>query len=963
MAAAELDRLFAAIRRTRDPELLSTLFERTAPWLLHRARLLLAQASLAEDVVQDLFLGLLENGHDCEPGRPCLPYLLGMLHRRAARVRRQEARTLAQSLRDAAATAGAPDDAAISGEARAAVRSAIDALPDPYREVVRRFVAQQSPRAIGRELGRTPNAVRVQLHRGLRLLRSTLPPGLGVLLWGAVAPPVPAQAPRRRPLQLGAATLAVAALTTWLVTVAGRVDAAAASAVVHNGTRPAAAEAPGVLADTNAALDRAHVETAVADALVLELRHADGSPAAAVGVLAHRAGRDPDFGAACAVSDADGRVILRDLPAGPVTVLIDRGVRLACSVPPDPPAPQIVALPAGVDVAGIVRDANGRPAAGAGIWLCRERTCPSEGSVVARAGADGRFALRGVQPAAFLGAVREGSIPSVLHTIGSSPGEAVLVLGGDGARVTGRVLGGNGEPLAGAVVRIARHPRAHFLLPGGRTMEPVHPCTVVRTDAAGVFAVADVPPGPMQVLVRAPGHRTEIESVVAAPRAQHHVEVRLHAGTDLDGEVRDQDGLPVADARVLARGVVRSAWASVRTAPDGAFVLAGLDAGRLPLEVEAPGFAPASVPIARDAGRLVVVLQAEARVVLRLQDAAGAAVQADEWELGACARRAGQMLVPEPLARAGDAFVAVGERAGGPFMVRRQGTHVWLRTEPSGGDPNVLRIPAGAERVGSLCLALTGTTAEQRSDLVLFVERDGLLQPIAPADPSAALLVFGGMAVGDNRAVLYSRTGVLPAIDLGVVTVAENGAPLVVAMPAYGWLRYRLQRTDREPVLQCVAFVSDQRGLQVPLHGADGRVALAAGRYQLWASSLSFPAFGQAFEVAAAQETELDLEVSPGKVRHVAFRLPPEADPQQCRARVRATGEPARAAEGAQDFPHAERGFDTTSDGLCYTTLVLADGDYVLDVQCRGRAFRSRFGVAGEDGVAEPIEVELRAER
>jgi hypothetical protein len=33
-------------------------------------------------------------------------------------------------------------------------------------------------------------------------------------------------------------------------------------------------------------------------------------------------------------------------------------------------------------------------------------------------------------------------------------------------------------------------------------------------------------------------------------------------------------------------------------------------------------------------------------------------------------------------------------------------------------------------------------------------------------------------------------------------------------------------------------------------------------------------------------------------------------------------------------------------------------------VQCgAGRALRSRFGIAGEDGVAEPIAVELRADR
>src|SRR5262245_30426332 len=246
MPAAELDNLFESIRRTRDPELLATLFERTAPWLLHRARLLLRRANLAEDVVQDLFLGLLENGHGCEPGRPCLPYLLGMLHRRAARVRRQETRTLAQSLREAAAAEGGPVDAAIGAEGRVTVRHAIDALPEPYREVVRRFLAQQSPAQIGRELGRTPNAVRVQLHRGLRLLRFTLPPGLAMLLWAVLTEPLPAQVPWRRPVQLGAAAmLAVGALAIWFGTAAGSTDAAAATTIAAANPTSAAAKPAG----------------------------------------------------------------------------------------------------------------------------------------------------------------------------------------------------------------------------------------------------------------------------------------------------------------------------------------------------------------------------------------------------------------------------------------------------------------------------------------------------------------------------------------------------------------------------------------------------------------------------------------------------------------------------------------------------------------------------------------------
>jgi hypothetical protein len=318
--------------------------------------------------------------------------------------------------------------------------------------------------------------------------------------------------------------------------------------------------------------------------------------------------------------------------------------------------------------------------------------------------------------------------------------------------------------------------------------------------------------------------------------------------------------------------------------------------------------------------------------------------------------------MPEPLEPDGADFVAAGELAKGPFVVRRHGTQVWLRTEPVAGAPDLLRIPAAATEMGWLLLSLPGTTPQQRADVVLMIVRDGVLQTIVAADTSRELLDFGRVPFGDNRAVLFSRKGLLPVVDLGIVAVEQSSAPpLVVDVPTHGWLRYRLQRTDREPVLQCQSFVTNERGLRIPLLGADGRVALAEGRYRLWASSLSFPTVGQSFEVVAEQETVLDLELNPAKVRHVAFRLPPETDPQQCRARVRHADE--RRSDGEEDFPIANRGFDTTADGLCYTTLVLADGEYLLDVRCGDRAFRCRFGVAGEDGVADPIEVELHADR
>lgn len=959
--ADELDRLFAAFRRTRDPELLAALFEQTAPWLLHRARRLLGGAALAEDVVQDLFLALLENGHGCEPGRPCRPYLLGILQHRAARVRRQQARTLAQSLRAATSASATPSEAAIGAEQRAAVRGAIDALPEPYREVVRRFVRDEPPTAISRALGRTPNAVRVQLHRGLRLLRTAMPPGLLLLLCTLPARPAPAQALRPRPLRLAGAALLACALAAWVGIGKGHGTTAPARATGEAASvppLPATSEGSDAPA---AAPPRTALATAAAGALVLELRHADGSPAPSVGVVAHQAGRDPDFGAVCAVSGADGRVVLPDLPLGPVTVAIDRGVRLAWQVQPDHAAPCVVALPAGVDVAGTVRDADGRPAADAGIWL---RVLPMDGAargaVVARTGADGRFALRGVRPRSVLAAVREGSVPSPLQTVapheGGQGGELELVLGGAGASIAGRVLDHAGAPVAGAVVRIGRHPRANFLLPGGGGTVEQHPSAIARTDGDGAFALADLLPGPMQVLVRAPQHRTALEPLVLAPGVEQRLELRLRTGAGLAGVVHDEGGAPVAEATVFAHGPVRNEWAAVWTAPDGSFALAGLDTEGVTLAVDAPGFAPVSRPVAAGSGPIRIALQAEPRRVLRLQDAAGAAAGATGWELAAYSR--GAAPAAEVLAPSGDGFAAGGELAKGPFLVRRQGTWFWLRAEPAADDPDLLRLPAAAARVGPLRLLLPGTTPEQRRGLVLVLDRDGVPQAADPDDPAAAVLDFGSVPVGAYRAQLCSHAGLLPTVDLGAIAVGEADAPRTVALPAHGWLRYRLQRSDRVPLLECTAFAAGEDGQRLPLPGAGGRVALVPGRYRLWASSLSFPTVrGHSFEIAAGQETSLDLEVPPGKVRHLAFRLPPGTDPQGFRATVL----PAGGREGEDAIPLALGGFDAIVDGFCCTPLVLADGSYRLEVECGHGTFRSPFDVAGDLGVAEPIEVALLA--
>src|SRR5688572_8271912 len=76
-----------------------------------------------------------------------------------------------------------PQQLAASEEVLASVLRAIDALPLPYRQVLRlRLVHGLRPVDIARSLEVPVGTVRAQLHRGLEQLRGSLPAGVAVTL-------------------------------------------------------------------------------------------------------------------------------------------------------------------------------------------------------------------------------------------------------------------------------------------------------------------------------------------------------------------------------------------------------------------------------------------------------------------------------------------------------------------------------------------------------------------------------------------------------------------------------------------------------------------------------------------------------------------------------------------------------------------------------------------------------------
>ena len=200
-----------------------------------------------------------------------------------------------------------------------------------------------------------------------------------------------------------------------------------------------------------------------------------------------------------------------------------------------------------------------------------------------------------------------------------------LRLGGPGGGLRGWVLGPDGEPLAGAAVRVTgrRPPDAHesdgTLLRGTPSRETV-------TAPGGEFEVLGLAPGPAKLEVRAPHsapYSAAVE-IVAGARTQHTV--RLETAGVVFGTVRDGGGAPVEGAEVRFERIGHFLASEATSDAGGGFRLEHLPAGRVELVAEHPerGKAHASLDLAGGVpARWDPVLQ-EGRVLAgRVVDEAG----------------------------------------------------------------------------------------------------------------------------------------------------------------------------------------------------------------------------------------------------------------------------------------------------------------------------------------------------
>lgn len=165
-ATPSLEAELVAAARTGDRAAYGRLYDRFAP-MVHGLLLARVPRADVDDLVQDVFLQAMRRLHSLR-NADAFPGWLATIARNRARDhwrRGKDAVELPEHV------AGAPHP---EGDALA-VLAVIRRLPEAYREtLVLRLVEGMTGPEIAERTGLTPGSVRVNLHRGMRMLREAL---------------------------------------------------------------------------------------------------------------------------------------------------------------------------------------------------------------------------------------------------------------------------------------------------------------------------------------------------------------------------------------------------------------------------------------------------------------------------------------------------------------------------------------------------------------------------------------------------------------------------------------------------------------------------------------------------------------------------------------------------------------------------------------------------------------------
>ena len=171
--AAETERHQMALAR-RDPAAFAPIYEQYFPRIYGYCLRRVSTPQEAEDLTSQVFTRALA-GLDGYRGGSVAAWLFRIAHNAVLNQRRarRPAISLDESVFEVADDAPAPFEIVAQREAQAAVRALVQDLPDDQQNLLAlKLVAGLSSPEIGAVLGKSPGAVRVELHRIIRALRA-----------------------------------------------------------------------------------------------------------------------------------------------------------------------------------------------------------------------------------------------------------------------------------------------------------------------------------------------------------------------------------------------------------------------------------------------------------------------------------------------------------------------------------------------------------------------------------------------------------------------------------------------------------------------------------------------------------------------------------------------------------------------------------------------------------------------
>jgi hypothetical protein len=301
-------------------------------------------------------------------------------------------------------------------------------------------------------------------------------------------------------------------------------------------------------------------------------------------------------------SDANGRFLLPDLPAGSFRLEVSSPTRLPIRRSPLAIEPGRTVdlgrllLQAGVPTQGRVLDEEGAPLPGARIEA-RPMDGASPAVFSALTGEDGTFKVHLPRGLFTISAHAAKRAPEVKDAIvvepGRPPSDLELRLQRADAALNGVVRDPQGRAAASA--RVLAYPLRSSLgapdagAPTGSSSGRAPLLAASSTDRAGRFRLTGVPRQPFLVEIRHPAWPAR--SAVATPGQELYIELPRPGG--IEGEVRDRSsGSYLSGYRLEAQGPDGRSAVDVRTQGAG-FELRGLLPGRWRIRVFADGYAPA----------------------------------------------------------------------------------------------------------------------------------------------------------------------------------------------------------------------------------------------------------------------------------------------------------------------------------------------------------------------------------